>query len=332
MEVVYGCDEASMTGADPRRETTGDSLRKDQRALQGRIFNIQRFSTEDGPGIRTTIFLKGCPLACLWCSNPESQKTKPELAHSDVLCNRCGHCVTTCSRQAIVVVDNGVQVNRELCDDCGECVAVCATRALRMMGDVVSVEQVFDEVIKDRSYYRNSRGGVTCSGGEPLQQAEFVAALFQKCQAAGIHTTLDTCGYSTRRSLERVLECTDLFLFDIKMIDDRLHRETTGVSNKLILENARRVAGSGKEMIVRVPLIPDASDTDENIAAIAEFVRTLRAGMMVNVLPYHRFGMNKFDMLDRTYPMGDAKPLAKERVTEIVGLFRSCGLPCEVIT
>ncbi len=315
-------EAAAETGTRP----TGKQVPK------GRIFNIQRFSTEDGPGIRTTVFLKGCSLTCLWCSNPESQQTWPELAHSDALCDHCGRCVPACTRKAISLADVGISVNRDLCDNCGECVLVCGPRALRMMGREHTVDEVFEEILKDRQYYRNSSGGVTCSGGEPLMQAPFVAALFERCQEAGINTTLDTCGYGPGAPLTKVLKHTDLVLFDIKVIDNDIHMRTTGVSNQSILENARRVAESNVPMIIRVPLIPEVSDSDENITAIAQFVKKLRPGLTVNVLPYHRFGMNKYKMLDQAYPMKDAQPIPQERVARIVELFESFDLTCEIIT
>lgn len=302
------------------------------RVLTGRIFNIQRFSTEDGPGIRTTVFLKGCTLTCLWCSNPESQATRRELAHNDALCDKCGRCVPACSKQAIALTGTGIRVNRELCDDCGDCVLVCGPRSLRMIGEDKSIDEVIDEILKDRHYYRSSQGGVTCSGGEPLMQAPFVAALFERCQEAGLHTTLDTTGHAPAAGLEKVLRHTDLVLFDLKVIDDDLHLKTTGISNRTILENARRVSESAIEMIIRVPLIPGVSDTDENVTAIARFLKELRPGLTINVLPYHRFGMNKYRMLDRAYPMDGTQPPSHERVAQIVEMFECAGLPCEIVT
>ncbi len=303
-----------------------------QHQLTGRIFNIQRFSTEDGPGIRTTVFLKGCPLTCLWCANPESQQTRRQLAHNDALCDQCGRCLTACSKQAIELTATGIRVNRDLCDNCGACVKVCGPRALRMIGDDKTVDEVVEEVLRDRLYYRSSQGGVTCSGGEPLMQAPFVAALFERCQDEGLHTTLDTTGHGSARALTAVLGHTDLVLFDLKVMDDALHRQTTGITNRQILRNARLVSDSPAQMIVRVPLIPGVSDTDENVTAIARFVRELRPGIVVNVLPYHRFGMNKYAMLDRAYPMNDAQPPTHARVAQIVESFEAHGLACEIVT
>ncbi len=169
--------------------------------LKGRIFNIQRYSTNDGPGIRSTVFLKGCPLTCLWCSNPESQKSIIEVGHRDTLCNRCGRCIEACGQKAISLLNDdakGVKIDRRLCNNCGECIGVCAEGALVMQGRNVSVEEVFEEIKKDEMFYRNSGGGVTASGGEPLSQPAFVAALFKRCHQSGIHTALDTTGHAPR--------------------------------------------------------------------------------------------------------------------------------------
>lgn len=303
------------------------------RAVTGRIFNIQRFSTEDGPGIRTTVFLKGCPLICPWCANPESQLDIREVGHSDPLCDQCGRCLEVCDPKAISLnPDGGVVIDRARCDHCAKCVPVCGPRALRVLGEDRTVDAVFGEIKKDEAYYRNSGGGATCSGGEPLAQAEFVTALFQRCHEAGIHTTLDTCGVAPRRALEKVIAYTDLVLFDLKLMDGAVHRAVTGRSNRQILDNARYIVGTGVELIARVPLIPGSTDSDENISAIAGFVRTLGVGIPVHVLPYHRFGMNKYTMLDRTYEPGDLKPPSPEQVAEIVQRFDSLGLQCEVVT
>ena len=303
------------------------------RPVTGRIFNIQRFSTEDGPGIRTTVFLKGCPLMCPWCANPESQLGILEIGHSDPLCDHCGRCIPACDKQAIALnPEGGIVINRACCDHCAKCVAVCGPRALRVLGDDYTVDAVFGEIKKDEAYYRNSGGGVTCSGGEPLTQARFVAALFKRCHQAGIHTTLDTCGAGPRRALERLLDHTDLVLFDLKLIDDDAHRAITGWSNSEILRNAKLVVSKGVRLIARVPIIPGFTDSDDNISAIAGFVRTLGIGIPVNVLPYHRFGMNKYRMLDRAYEPGELKPPTGEEVTRVVRRLESLGLACEVVT
>lgn len=301
--------------------------------ITGRIFNIQRFSVQDGPGIRTTVFLKGCPLACPWCANPESQKNTPDLGHIDALCDGCGRCLEVCERNAITVHAQGVKIQRELCDDCGRCVEVCAPGALKMFGRAVTVDEVFEEIKKDELYYRNSDGGVTVSGGEPLSQPSFVAALFERCQQAGIHTALDTCGLATRPVLEQVLACTDLVLFDVKLVDPAAHVAVTNSPNTAILANARLIAGSGIPLIIRIPLIPGHTDTEENIAALVRFVQDLGDGVTaVNVLPYHRFGSNKYEMLDRTYTLRDVTPPPPQHVQAIARRFEALALECEIVT
>jgi pyruvate formate lyase activating enzyme len=202
-----------------------------------------------------------------------------------------------------------------------------------MLGQELSVEEVFHEVKKDELYYRNSKGGVTASGGEPLSQAEFVSALFKRCQNAGIHTTLDTCGAAKRSALEQVLEHTDLVLFDLKVIDRETHIAIMSNSNKSILDNAKFIIEKEIPLIVRIPLIPDLTEAEENIRAMARFVTELGDGVSaVNILPYHRFGMSKYKMLDREYELEELKPPPEERVKAVVEVFEALRLPCEVVT
>jgi pyruvate formate lyase activating enzyme len=300
--------------------------------VTGRIFNIQRFSVQDGPGIRTTIFMKGCPLACPWCSNPESQKSHPELAHVDSLCDGCGRCLPVCEPRAITLEDERVRVDRELCDNCGRCVEVCAPGSLKMFGREISVDEALQEIEKDAPYYRNSKGGVTASGGEPLRQPRFVAELFRRCREAGIHTALDTCGYAHREALCSVLEHTDLVLYDLKLIDDELHGEILETSNNPILANARFVAAEGVPLIIRIPLVPGITEREANIRAMVRFIEGLGEGVTaIHVLPYHRLGLDKYRMLDRDYPLGDLAPLPKERIRAVVERFGALGLDCEII-
>jgi pyruvate formate lyase activating enzyme len=300
--------------------------------ITGRIFNIQRFSVQDGPGIRTTVFMKGCPLACSWCSNPESQKPQSELAHVDSLCDGCGRCLPVCEPRAISLEGERVRVDRKLCDNCGRCVEVCAPGSLKMFGREISVEEACREIEKDALYYRNSKGGVTASGGEPLRQPHFVASLFRRCQEEGIHTALDTCGHATGEVLGSVLEHTDLVLYDLKLIDDELHTRVLQVSNHPILENARLVARSGVPLIIRIPLVPGFTDTEENLRAITRFIEEVGEGVTaIHVLPYHRFGLDKYRMLDRDYPLGDLTPPSQERVRAVVDFLGVLGLDCEVV-
>jgi pyruvate formate lyase activating enzyme len=299
----------------------------------GRVFNIQRFSVQDGPGIRTTVFIKGCPLACPWCSNPESQEPYPELGYVESLCDGCERCIPVCEPQAISTRGEKVGVDRELCDDCGRCVEVCAPGALKMFGREISVEEALREIRKDSPYYRNSGGGVTASGGEPLRQPEFVASLFEGCREDGIHTALDTCGYAGRDALHEVLDHTDLVLYDLKLIDDALHTRVLERSNQLILENARFVVREGVPLIMRIPLIPGFTESEENLGAMIRFIEEVREGVTaIHLLPYHRFGLDKYRMLDRDYPLGDLAPLPEERVRAVVERLGVLGLDCEIVT
>jgi len=276
--------------------------------------------------------MKGCPLACPWCSNPESQKSTPELAHIDTLCDGCGRCLEACDRKAISLGEQQVRIDRELCDDCGRCVEVCAPGALKIFGREVTVDEVFEEVRKDELYYRNSGGGVTVSGGEPLSQPSFVTALFARCQEAGMHTTLDTCGLASPAVLEQILEYTNLVLFDLKLIDPSAHAAITKGSNAAILGNARLIAARGIPLIIRIPLIPEYTDMEENITALVHFVRELGDGVTaVNVLPYHRFGTSKYDLLDRAFALRDMTPPPQEQVEAIARRFEELALDCEIV-
>lgn len=298
----------------------------------GVIFNIQRFSVQDGSGIRTTVFLKGCPLRCPWCSNPESQNTFAEVAHIDSLCNNCGRCVEVCERQSISLADvKGVKIDRQLCDNCGKCVKACTQNALRLFGREVPVEEVISEIERDYLYYRNSKGGVTVSGGEPLIQPGFVSALFKRCRELGMHTTLDTSGYGTPADLDMALEYADAVLFDLKIMDPGRHMSIIKVPNQSILRNMKRVVEKGVPLTVRIPLIPTITGTEDNIAAIASFVKDLDPGLPVNILPYHRFGVSKYKMLDREYGLNELTIQAEEELRSILEHFLSHGLACEII-
>jgi len=299
--------------------------------IKGLIFNIQRYSVDDGPGIRSTVFLKGCPLSCPWCSNPESQSREPEIFHRDISCVSCGKCVSVCPQQAISLKEEkGIRIDRGRCVACGACKRICPRSAVQFMGEEKTVPEILKVVLKDRDYYANSGGGVTLSGGEPLAQPEFAAALMKALREAGIHTCLDTTGFAPRESLDLVLPYTDLVYFDLKHMDPDEHLRVVGVPNDLIHENFRYIIGRGIPVTVRIPFIPGFNDSDENIEATARFVSALLPGGDVGLLPYHRYGMGKYDALDREYPMGDLDAPTEESTARAKAIFESFGLKCIV--
>jgi len=296
----------------------------------GIIFNIQKFSVHDGPGIRTTVFMKGCPLQCRWCSNAESMSPKPQLGVIRSICNNCGKCLKACPEEAISFDNNVIHFNREKCTACGECVAVCSPGALTIYGKQVTVDDVFREVNKDKAFYEGSGGGITVSGGEPLRQADFVAALFQKCHEAGIGTCMDTCGYAASDVLKQVLRVTDYVLFDIKHMDTNCHHQFTGAPNDLILSNAQVVAASETPMLCRIPLIAGINDTVLNITETARFVKSLGDGMQVELLPYHRLGVAKYQTLDKPYAGEAFITPSSEEIESVKSIFEEYGVSCTI--
>lgn len=298
------------------------------------ITNIQRFSVQDGPGVRTTVFLKGCPLKCTWCANPETQNSYPEVAHLNSLCIKCGNCVQVCHLNAITMEGvNGtpeININRELCDNCGECAGACPSKALRLYGKYMSVAEVLEEVKKDMDFYLESGGGVTVSGGEPLMHADFVAELFSWCHKIGIHTTIDTCGYSRTDDLVKVFEHTNLFLFDLKFMDPSEHKQYTLQDNEIILRNFKRLIDTGISMVVRIPMIPGINDSEENLTNIAKFLYDQDKDIKVNLLPYHRYGIGKYGMLDRTYDLQDVKSPKGESLQNSLSIFKKAGMNAKI--
>ncbi|HSD29038.1 MAG TPA: glycyl-radical enzyme activating protein [Vicinamibacteria bacterium] len=288
-------------------------------AIRGRIFDVQRFSLRDGPGIRTTVFLKGCPARCLWCHNPESQSFAPELLVVETRCVSCGTCATVCPQGA-------PPPGSGLCTACGGCVDACPAGARRLAGRETSVDAVLQEAFRDRVFYEESGGGVTLSGGEPLAQPEFLAALLGACRAAGVHTAVDTCGSSPRERLLALAPLVDLFLFDVKLVDDARHRALTGLPFAPILENLRALATNHGNVWIRVPVVPGCTDAVADVAATAALVAGLPGVRQVSLLPYHRTGAAKSRRLGREYPLDALAPPSPERLEELASLFRQHGL------
>lgn len=304
----------------------------ERKELTGFVSNIQRFSLHDGPGIRTLVFIQGCPLACKWCCNPEGQKPYPQLRFLNVRCpgkSTCGApCVTACPKEAITLSEEGKPIiDRKLCTNCEKCVDACLYGALTMIGKKMTVEEVLTEVEKDRVAYRKSGGGVTLGGGEPLMQFEFVLELVKKCKARFLHTALETCGHMPWEQLKQISEYLDLMYYDIKHMDAERHKELTGVSNELILSNARKVL-SGEvncEVIVRTPIVQGCNDSEENIEAIARFVAE-SGGKMMELLPYHALGSSKYRQLGMEYELKEIKPPTNEQMERLRNIVKSFGL------
>jgi pyruvate formate lyase activating enzyme len=299
-------------------------------SIKGTVFNIQRYSIDDGPGIRTTVFFKGCPLSCVWCSNPESQNLQLELMHRDSLCKRCYRCVAACASGAITVGAEGISIDRDACDACGECVKVCPHDAMRITGTQMTADEVFAVIERDADFYRDSGGGVTLSGGEVLLQPEFAQALLQRSKEAGFRTCLDTSGQGATEALKRLLPYLDLVYFDIKHIDPRVHRAETGITNEGILGNFALVATSGVSFVVRVPVVPGFNDTSDAISDIADMVATRAPGATVHLLPYHRYGQQKYAMLGLDYELTAAETPSQEFMKAARAIVESRGLVCEV--
>ena len=295
----------------------------------GLISTIQRFSVNDGPGIRTTVFMKGCPLACWWCQNPEGIHYRPELMVRGAKCKGAGHCVDCCPEGAFTVDEDGNKhLNREACTLCYECVSVCPSGALSRVGSWMSVEEVMEEIQKDQMFYQESEGGVTISGGEPLFQGAFVASLLKACKYFGFHTALDTCGYASWEIFEKALEHVDLLLFDIKHTEPALHKEATGKGNELILSNLRRIP-KGKRIWLRIPLIPGFNDNKENIDKIGEIAGEVGAEK-ISVLPFHKLAEGKYQQLGRDFPAAGMQEPSKEQIDEFASAIESRGIKVDV--
>jgi len=276
---------------------------------KGLIFELQKLSTEDGPGIRTTVFMKHCPLNCAWCHNPESIPKKPLLEWLKHKCIGCEICVETCKQHALSFNKNGLQIDREKCISCGECVEECPSTALHMFGTWWNLEDLFHEINKDRVYYSKSSGGITVSGGEPTLQPEFVRVLLKKCQENGISTALDTCGFASKETYQKLLPYVDLILLDIKEIDEQKHKDYTGVSNKKILDNAKWLANYVKEhnkkLWIRTPLIPNYTARDANILGIAEFIAQKLNNQIQrwDLLTFNNMAKAKYKRLGKSWPL-----------------------------
>jgi pyruvate formate lyase activating enzyme len=297
---------------------------------EGLVFDIKRYAIHDGPGIRTTVFLKGCPLKCPWCHNPEGIAGERQLVWRADRCIGCRACCDVCPEDAIAFAGDTQILDRARCTLCGSCVDVCFPQALEMIGAAKTVSEVMAEIEKDLVFYDQSNGGVTFSGGEPLAQPDFVAGVLGVCKAQGIHTVVDTNGHIEPGVLDRICEEVDLFLWDLKMMDNELHSRYTGVSNSLILENLVKLSHRGKRIILRLSLVPGVNDDDRSIDHIGEFARSLDSIERLDILPYHRAGLEKARRLDPEIEPFTRRPLSAGAVLAVRDRLSRYGLKVRV--
>jgi pyruvate formate lyase activating enzyme len=295
----------------------------------GIIFEIERFSVNDGPGIRTLVFLKGCPLRCLWCSNPESHSFLPQLVYWRSRCIGCKECIKVCPNKALLLGKEGIVINRSACITCGQCRNKCNSKALLIVGKRMTVAEVMHEVAKDRKFYEVSGGGVTFSGGEPMAQPAFLYSLVKVAKEEGYNVCIETCGFVPWQSIEPLLPFVDVFLYDIKAIDDETHIACTRSSNRQILDNFKRLSAL-KEIIVRFPVIPEYNDSSENIEQMICFLKRYHKGKRIDLLPYHRLGVSKYQRLGIEYRLKNVLPPSREKMQELREMFLKNGFIAEI--
>jgi len=302
---------------------------------RGIVYNTTKYMLEDGPGIRTVVFLKGCPLRCLWCSSPLCQTTEPSLVYLKYKCISCGACLPACPNQSLFEDEEGkIGRNFEKCTNCGICAKACPVGAREMRGSTLTVEEVLEKVEKDRIFYRRGSGGVTLSGGEILMQAEFATNILKRCWDKLIHTAIETCAFGAWEDLRSVLTYTNLAFIDIKHSDPLTHKKLTGHSNRQIQENIRKAAAYCLELkrhlILRFAVVPGMNDSRENLRDIAQFLKGLPGGWELNLLPYHKYGISKYDWLGKEYKLLDVEPPSREQLLEMVQYFESFGILCSL--
>lgn len=298
--------------------------------ILGDIFDIRRYAIHDGPGIRTTVFFKGCPLRCRWCHNPESWKAGPEMGFRRSRCVKCRHCMEICEHGAISFSESGPAVDPDKCTLCGRCVAECPTGAWEIIGRKASVAEVMAQLRKDIVFYDESGGGATFSGGEPLMQPDFLVALLEACRAEGIRTAVDTTCYADPHTLRRIAELADLFLCDIKHMNSELHRQFTGIPNDRILANIRMLAEVGKKIFIRIPIIPGFNSDRTNVEQTAQFVQSLKTVRRVDILPCNRGGLEKVVRLCGQIGLMEAQAPDDGTMARIAGILRGHGFEVKV--
>ncbi len=291
--------------------------------MKSRIFEIKKFAVHDGDGIRTTVFLKGCSLACIWCHNPEGISFSPQLAYYESKCIGCGECVTACPAGAHSIGDSGHIFDRARCIGCGACEEVCLGSALKFYGREMTTDELLPILLEDKDFYDNSGGGVTVSGGECLCHADFVAELLQKLKKHGVHTAVDTCGFVSKEAIDKVLPYTDIFLYDIKAYDEDVHQKCTGQKNSLILENLRYIDSKNAAIEIRYPYVPDMNS--DQVQKIGELLSQLKNLTKVRVLPYHNYAGSKYASLEMENTLPERVPEDSE-LEQAKNIIRAYGI------
>lgn len=296
--------------------------------MKGIVTDIQRFSLKDGPGIRTTVFLQGCNMACAWCHNPETIGCKPQLLYYEKNCIQCGKCMEVCPEKALHIAENRIRVNRGACVRCGRCTRVCFPGALVMSGKTMDTDEVMDEIMQDKDYYRNSGGGVTVSGGEVFMQQDFARQLLDQCKEAQISTAIETNLNTDWKQIEELLPAVDLVMCDVKLMDDKKHQKWTGVSNKRILENLRQLARRLVPMIIRTPVIPGVNQTKEDIGAIARYIKELHGNLIYyELLDFNLLGDMKYKGLEMENHFNGQRPAGEDVLGKLAQAASAQGIP-----
>jgi pyruvate formate lyase activating enzyme len=294
------------------------------------VFNVQKYSLHDGPGIRTTVFLKGCPLNCSWCHNPESISPQCEMVVMENRCIECGECRRACPQALGAAGERALPARIEHCERCGACLEACPTGGRRLIGHKVFVSLLLETIEQDRIFYEESGGGVTFSGGEPLYQFEFLRESLRACRDRHIHTVVDTCGFARGADLLALAPLTGLFLYDLKLMDDAKHRHYTGASNVRILSNLQALGAAHERIWIRVPVMPGINDSERELTGLARFAAGLPSVRQVNLLPYHRMGLPKSRRLGRSSPLAGVEPPSAESMSRAADIFSSFGLATRI--
>lgn len=305
-------------------------LNESRKQIKGNIFDIKRYAVHDGPGIRTTVFFKGCPLCCSWCQNPEGIEREPQIMYRPERCaETCFACIPVCDPQALSKKGKNIKIDQEKCDLCGKCEDVCVYEAMEIIGKERTVEEVVEEIEKDRIFYDQSGGGVTISGGEPFMQPEFLEVMLEELRERKIHTAVDTSGFVSPEILEKLYPKVDLFLYDIKMMDKKKHKQYTGVDNSQILENLKTLSQKEKPVVVRIPLISGVNDDEKNIADLAQFLLSLNL-IQINILPFHKGWEKKYKRLRKERPQYDFIPPSDKKSEDIKKTLENSGFSVKI--